>query len=150
MIGATGLPRSFDWKVHGPYLATVIMVALLFVLPLTADLFLLLQVTYFVSMIVLALSMGFIWGYGGIMCFGQSMFFGLGGYAYAVAVGNIGESTGPFFLAMVVPAAFAAILGYFMFFDLGLSSAITKYVAQFQAKGDRQAVEIPGTRLLGT
>ena len=40
----------------------------------------LLQATVFVAMAVLALSQGFIWGYGGIMSFGQSAFFGLGGY----------------------------------------------------------------------
>ena len=27
---------------------------------------------------ILALSLGFIWGFGGILCFGQAAFFGLG------------------------------------------------------------------------
>ena len=116
MIRPLELYGALDWRRHGPYLVMTLMVVLLFVLPQAADLFLLLQVTYYISMIVLALSMGFIWGYGGIMCFGQSMFFGLGGYAYAIAVNNFGDSTAPFFLSMIVPAAFAALLGYFMFF----------------------------------
>ena len=40
----------------------------------------------------------------------------------------------------------AAILGYFAFLDLGLGSALTKYVAQYDAAGDRDAV----TRFLRT
>ena len=107
---------KFDSNRHGTGAVAGTMIVLLFVLPLLNDPLLLLQVRYYVSMIILALSMGFIWGYGGIMCFGQSMFFGLGGYAYAIAVGNFGESTAPFFLSMIVPAVFAAILGYFMFY----------------------------------
>jgi len=94
----------------------VIGIALMVVLPLTLDLFELLQITLYAIFGILALSLAFIWGYGGILCFGHSAFFGLGAYAYAVAVINIGESTAPFALAMLLPAALAAALGYFMFY----------------------------------
>ena len=56
-------------------------------------------------MAILALSLALIWGYGGILCFGQSAFFGLGAYTYAIAMFNIGESTIPLLLAIVLPAA---------------------------------------------
>jgi urea ABC transporter permease protein UrtC len=85
-------------------------------LPFVLDLYTLLQVTLYVIFAILALSLAFIWGYGGILCFGHSVFFGLGAYAYAVSVTNIGESTLPFLIAMVLPAVFAAGLGYFMFY----------------------------------
>ena len=49
--------------------------------------------TIFVSMAILALSLALIWGFGGILCFGQAAFFGLGGYAYAVAAINFGDTT---------------------------------------------------------
>lgn len=150
------LVRGFDGTRHGPYLVTAILVVLLFVLPATADLFMLLQVTFYVSMIVLALSMGFIWGYGGIMCFGQSMFFGLGGYAYAIAMGNIGESTAPFFLSMAVPAAFAAILGYFMFFGrlndvyvAVITLAVTLALYYFINSTSEEVYAIGKARLMG-
>jgi ABC-type branched-subunit amino acid transport system permease subunit len=91
-------------------------VALMIILPLTLDLFELLQITLYAIFAILALSLAFIWGYGGILCFGHSAFFGLGAYAYAVAVINIGESTAPFLLAMLLPALLAAALGYFMFY----------------------------------
>jgi ABC-type branched-subunit amino acid transport system permease subunit len=89
---------------------------LMIALPFTLDLFALLQVTLYAIFGILALSLAFIWGYGGILCFGHSAFFGLGAYAYAVAVINIGESTIPFLLAMALPATLAAALGYFMFY----------------------------------
>jgi ABC-type branched-subunit amino acid transport system permease subunit len=94
----------------------VLGLALLIGLPIFLDLFALLQVTLYAIFGILALSLAFIWGYGGILCFGHSAFFGLGAYTYAVAVINIGESTGPLLLAMLLPAALAAALGYFMFY----------------------------------
>jgi ABC-type branched-subunit amino acid transport system permease subunit len=94
----------------------VIGVALLVGLPLTLDLYELLQITLYAILGILALSLAFIWGYGGILCFGHSAFFGLGAYAYAVAVINIGESTLPLLIAIALPAALAAALGYFMFY----------------------------------
>ncbi len=65
---------------------------------------------------LLGLSLGLIWGFGGILCFGQAAFFGLGAYTYAVAAINIGESTLPMILAILVPAIFAALLGAMMFY----------------------------------
>jgi branched-chain amino acid transport system permease protein len=65
---------------------------------------------------LLAMSLGLVWGYGGILCFGQAAFFGLGAYTYAVAAINIGESTVPFLLGIAVPFAFAFALGAMMFY----------------------------------
>jgi ABC-type branched-subunit amino acid transport system permease subunit len=84
--------------------------------PLVVDQFGLLQLTVFATMCILALSLGIVWGYGGILCFGQSAFFGLGAYTYAVTAVNLGESTLAIALAIAVPAVFAALLGYFMFY----------------------------------
>ncbi|WP_341702245.1 branched-chain amino acid ABC transporter permease [Ferrovibrio sp.] len=85
-------------------------------LPLVVDLITLLEVSIYIVYAILALSLGFIWGYGGILCFGQAAFFGLGAYTYAVAAINVGESTGPFLLAIVLPGAFAFLLGAMMFY----------------------------------
>lgn len=76
--------------------------------------------TYTLTVLViygmLGLSLGLIWGFGGILCFGQAAFFGLGAYTYAIAAINIGESTVPMILAVLVPAVFAALLGAMMFY----------------------------------
>lgn len=84
--------------------------------PQYIDLFQIMQLTVFAAMAVLALSLGFIWGYGGILCFGQTSFFGLGAYAYAIAAINFGDSTPAIVLAIIVPVIFAALLGYFMIY----------------------------------
>ena len=55
-------------------------------------------------MCILALSLGVVWGYGGILCFGQSAFFGLGAYTYAVTAINLGESTLAHRAVVVSPA----------------------------------------------
>lgn len=65
---------------------------------------------------MLGLSLGLIWGFGGILCFGQAAFFGLGAYTYAIAAVNMGESSLPMLLAVILPAAFAALLGAMMFY----------------------------------
>jgi urea ABC transporter permease protein UrtC len=94
----------------------VVGLALLIGLPMALDLYTLLQITLYSIFAILALSLAFIWGYGGILCFGHSAFFGLGAYTYAVAVTNMGDSTLPLLLAMALPALLAAGLGYFMFY----------------------------------
>lgn len=76
----------------------------------------LLNATIYTSLAIYALSMALIWGYGGILCFGQAAFFGLGAYAYAVAGINFGDSTFGVPAAILVPALFAAVLGYFVFY----------------------------------
>ena len=63
-----------------------------------------------------ALSLGLMWGYAGILSFGHSAYFGIGAYVYAIASVNIGESTLPLILAILVPALFAAIIGAMMFY----------------------------------
>jgi branched-chain amino acid transport system permease protein len=100
----------------GLALVAVIGIAFMVLTPRFAELDAVLELTVYMVMAILALSLALIWGYGGILCFGQSAFFGLGAYTYAIAMFNIGESTIPLLLAIILPAAFAALLGYFMFY----------------------------------
>lgn len=86
----------------------------LFLLPQVLDLAQLFDLSVVFVLALLALSMSFLWGYVGILSFGQTAFFGLGGYVYAVAAMNWGGTTIPFFLGILIPLAFAALLGYFM------------------------------------
>jgi ABC-type branched-subunit amino acid transport system permease subunit len=65
---------------------------------------------------LLALSMSFLWGYAGILSFGQTIFFGLGGYCYAVIAMNVGSTLWPFAAAVVLPLLFGAVLGYFIIY----------------------------------
>src|SRR5690606_6514778 len=83
--------------------------ALLFGLPHVVEIFALVDISVFVILSTLALSLALVWGFGGILCFGQSAFFGLGGYAYAIAVLHMGESTVPALLGTLLPMLFAAL-----------------------------------------
>lgn len=96
--------------------AAVAAAAAVLVLPHAFELFALINATVFVSMAVLALSLALIWGFGGILCFGQTAFFGLGGYGYAIAAINFGDTTGAVPIALMVPTFAAAALGYLMFY----------------------------------
>ncbi|WP_439587928.1 branched-chain amino acid ABC transporter permease [Hydrogenophaga sp.] len=72
--------------------------------------------TLLVVFAILALSLAFVWGVGGILCFGQAAFYGLGAYAYAVSAINLGESTGAVVLAVLIAGAAAMALGAMMFY----------------------------------
>lgn len=85
----------------------------MFVLPLLVDVY---TLTPLVIYGILALSLGFIWGFGGILCFGQAAFYGLGAYAYAVAAINLQSPWAALLLGVLVAAAFAAALGGMLFY----------------------------------
>jgi ABC-type branched-subunit amino acid transport system permease subunit len=89
--------------------------AVISLFPQFFELFSVINATIYASMGILTLSLALIWGYCGIISFGQTAFFGLGGYTYAVAAINFGDSTPAVVLGLVVPTLFAALLGYFMF-----------------------------------
>ena len=77
------------------------------------------QTSLFLVYGLLALSLSLIWGYTGILSFGQVAFFGIAGYTYAIVSLNLG---GPFGQTVALPVAIIAatlsafILGYFMFY----------------------------------
>ncbi len=94
----------------------VLGVIILFAAPQVLELFAVLNLTTAIAFAILALSLGLIWGFGGILCFGQTAFFGIGAYAYTIAAINFGGSTGAILVAILCAAAAAAVLGYFVFY----------------------------------
>ncbi|RLL63764.1 ABC transporter permease subunit [Paenirhodobacter hankyongi] len=100
----------------GFYVMVAIGLAAMLILPVVLDMFTIMQITQYVVLAVFALSLGYIWGFGGILSFGQAAFFGLGAYTFAVAAINIGETTIPLILAFAIPCLFGAALGYFIFY----------------------------------
>ncbi len=104
--------RENRWRVAIVLVGLVVM----FAGPHVFALFTIINLTTAIALAILALSLGLIWGYGGILCFGQTTFFGLGAYAYTIAAINFGGTTWAILVAVAVAAAFAAVLGYFMFY----------------------------------
>ena len=104
------VPPMVRWWVF-----VAILTAALFAAPYCMDDAFQLDISIIFVFALLALSMGFLWGYAGILSFGQTIFFRLGGYSYAILGSRILESTNlPFLGALALPAIFAALLGYFM------------------------------------
>ena len=96
----------------------IIAVAIVFTLiaPHVLPLFTVINLTTAIGLALVALSLGLVWGYGGVLCFGQTAFFGIGAYAYTIAAINFGGATWAILVAVAVAAAFAAALGYFLFY----------------------------------
>ena len=104
-------PPKWWWWVFVAALA-----AFFITMPFHLEIFVILEMSRFFGMAMLALSMGFLWGFSGILSFGQTAFFGLGGYGFTVLALNTGETTGSVFFAVALGAAGAGILGYFMIY----------------------------------
>lgn len=75
---------------------------------------------YFLIWIFAALGLSLMWGYTGILSFGQMAFFGIAGYGYGVISINLAAAGGMTLLslaaAIALSATCAAILGYFMIY----------------------------------
>jgi urea transport system permease protein len=103
-----------------------------------------------------ALSLALMWGFAGILSFGHAAYFGLGAYTYAIASFNIGESTVPVLLALIVPAVAAAIIGALMFYGrisdvyLGVMTlVVTLILNRFMNATAGDAYKIGNARLGG-
>src|SRR5215475_14145686 len=88
--------------------------------PLVGDSYTVGNLAYFGVWLFMALGLSLIWGYGGMLSFGQTAFFGLAGYSYGVIAINLGANHGYPILALVcalvIAALLALVLGYFMIY----------------------------------
>lgn len=67
---------------------------------------------------VLALTLCLLWGFGGMVSFGQGAFFALGAYALGITLQRVEGSASSWLgllLALVVGATVAGVIGYFLF-----------------------------------
>ena len=87
----------------------VIGLVVMFGVPHVLQLYTIINLTPAIGLALLGLSLGLVWGYGGILCFGQTAFFGIGAYVYAIAAQNFGETAGAIVIAIAAGAALLAI-----------------------------------------
>ena len=111
----------------GVWLSIAIWVALA-ACPLVIDAWAASQLAQYMTYGLFAMSLAFIWGQGGILCFGHALFFGVGAYAMAlVTLGRLpalGDSQGVgVLLAVAAAAGVANLLGRLLFHGRGLSGA---------------------------
>jgi urea transport system permease protein len=116
------------------YKGWLLAILLFILMPLFLPIYYINLLSLFLIMGILALSLDLIWGYTGLLSFGQSAFFGLGGYTYAIAAMNLlcevkikylshysiinhgGTTYIPILLGIMVPLALAIFLGYLLFY----------------------------------
>ncbi|HWK60236.1 MAG TPA: branched-chain amino acid ABC transporter permease [Eoetvoesiella sp.] len=107
---------------------TVALWAALMLVPLFADEWSVSQLGQYLTFGILAMSLSFIWGQVGILCFGQAIFFGLGAYLMGLTTLERftwfgGSQTVGLLLATAGPALLAYVLGKLLFVGRGLSGA---------------------------
>lgn len=122
-----GISASRQWRVLPMIEIAVLVVGLL--LPLVLQDYLTVYATRVLILCLFALSFDLVWGYAGIMSFGQAVFFGSAGYGVALLARDLGITS----ILLVLPAglligfAFALLLGGFLL--LGLHPASVIFVA---------------------
>ena len=87
---------------------------MLVALPFFIDLFYQTFLTELFVWILFAISFDLIFGYTGLLSFGQALFFGLGGYTVTIFIQKLGIGTElALLLSVVIPLLFAWFVGFF-------------------------------------
>jgi len=98
--------------------AAVLVFALFALLPLITSGYPIYILPQYMMFGLLAMSLGLIWGFAGILSFGQAAFFALGAYAMGFAMQQgliVNPAYAGLLLAMIVGGAVALFTGYFLF-----------------------------------
>jgi branched-chain amino acid transport system permease protein len=120
-------PTAARWKVL-PIVETLALIVAA-VLPLVLQDYLTVFATRVIILALFALSFDLVWGYAGIMSFGQALFFGSAGYGVALLARDL-DITSIFLVlpaGMLIGLAFALLLGGFLL--LGRHPASMIFVA---------------------
>lgn len=144
---------------RGFWLAFLAVLTMALIYPVFADSYDVGNFSYFLIWIFMALGLSLIWGYGGMLTFGQTFFFGIAGYGYGVLAIIMGGGTATIaalILSVFVAAFAAAVLGYFMiwgrisgmFFGI-VTLAATLSLAFFLGQTAGPEWHIGGARLNG-
>lgn len=116
-LGLDGALTIFGGPVYWSLFALTLAATLLF--PLYGSVFAALNFTNFLINVPLALGLALLWGYCGVLSFGQMAFFGIAGYAYGVMAINWGPGSVTLLAALGalgLTALVAAAFGYFLFY----------------------------------
>lgn len=139
---------------------SIVMFLYLFLVPQILGSYEVYSYSYYLTCVLLAFSVTLIWGFTGIFSFGQAAFLGIGGYAYGIIaqllVDNPAGTIIAALLAILIAAAFAALLGYMMFYGgindvfVGLiTMCVTITLETFMGQTSGQQWQIAGIPLGG-
>lgn len=100
----------------------IIVFAILAIIPLFVSGYPIYIIPQYIMYGLLAMSLALIWGFGGILSFGQAALFAVGGYALGIWLGAdyaISDVVNPFYigilLAFMIPGLLAFVTAYFIF-----------------------------------
>jgi branched-chain amino acid transport system permease protein/urea transport system permease protein len=107
---------------------TLLVLAVFALLPLIVAEWYLGRLAQLITYGIFAMSLAFVWGQAGLLCFGQAIFFGTGAYAMALITkgmlpGIPDASALGLLAAVLLPALLANLLGQFLFRGRGVSGA---------------------------
>ncbi|MDH3661049.1 MAG: urea ABC transporter permease [Alphaproteobacteria bacterium] len=107
---------------RGPFFWGVflLLVATFFAIPAFLTEFEAYNISFYLLNIPMALGLCLLWGYCGVLSFGQVAYFGIAGYVYGIIAGNmVGHPFGPLIGSLgglAAAALIAGIFGYFVFY----------------------------------
>lgn len=104
---------------RGFWIGFAVALAVAFAYPLFAGSYQSGITALFLVYAILALSLSLVWGYSGVLSFGQVVFFGFAGYTFGIVTLNIDSTIGIMAavpIAVVVATLVSFGLGYFMFY----------------------------------
>jgi len=99
------------------WIAFLVVLAAALAFPQFADSYTVGNYAYFLIWVFMALGLCLMWGYCGMLSFGQTFFFGIAGYSYGVLAINLGGGAMTLValpIAVALAAVCAVVLGYFM------------------------------------
>jgi len=118
--------RGAAWRIGGEPLAAVLLFGLLAAIPLVTSGYAVYILPQYMLLGVLAMSLVVLWGYGGIVSFGQAGFFAIGAYAMGLVMKHAQLPVNSAYLGILAAMAGATVvsllIGYFLF-SAGVRSA---------------------------
>ncbi len=118
-----------DVRKEPPLLISFLIFIGLILLPLILSDYWISQVIRYLLFGIFAMSLSLVWGRAGLLCFGQAMFFGFGGYSMGILTlgmlggGIITLSWLALPIAVLLTCGFSLILGVFLFRGAGISGS---------------------------
>ncbi|WP_245514086.1 ABC transporter permease subunit [Antarcticimicrobium luteum] len=119
---AASPPRSAKVRRRAAFLGVLALCALALVVfgPMFLDRFSINVLTRSMIYAILAITVDLLWGFAGILTFGQAAFFGVGAYATAMLLTHVGSSPTligvALVLAILVPVMLGLIVGWLSFY----------------------------------